>query len=299
VTLRTVLVLALALVFGGAAAFGITMLNNQGTASADPETVPVVVAAANCPRGMLLTANMLITRDWPRNLVPPGAFTKVNDVVGRAPLTSLHKDEPLHQARLAERGAGSGLAVLIPQGKRAFTILTRDLAVAGSGFILPGNKVDVLLTVNNLEDGKPGNNNSIATTLLQNVEILAVDINQEAPKGNKIDPKELRSVTLLVTPKQASLLDLAQNKGILHLSLRHPNDSETATPRPITMKDLPIAQAEILPAVGPLAKVKEDPPPPPPVIRIRTIRGNNESETIIGGPSNGAPTSRPDAEEKK
>ena len=300
-TLRTVLVLALALVFGGAAAFGISMLNNQSTASSPTETVPVVVAATNCPRGILLSTDMLATREWPKNLVPPGAYTKMEDVVGCALLQSVHKDEPLNKARLADRGAGSGMAVLIPKGMRAFTILTRDLAVGVAGFVLPGNKVDVLLTVTNLDSGKPGPTNSSTTTLLQNVEILAVDQRQDAPKENKIDPKELRSVTLLVTPEQATLLDLAQNKGFLHLSLRHPHDSLTATTRAVTMKDLPFHQekAEILPAVGPAAKQKNNPPPPPPVIRIRTIRGNSESETIIGGPPNGAPTSRPDAEEEQ
>src|SRR5712692_9937482 len=132
--------------FGGAAAFGITLLNNQGTAAANVDTVPVVVAAANCPRGIQLTDTMLTTRDWPVQHVPPGAFTKVADAVGRATLTPILKDHLLDRAQLAERGAGSGMAVLIPKGMRAFTILTRDLAVGVAGFVLPGNKVDVLLT---------------------------------------------------------------------------------------------------------------------------------------------------------
>lgn len=301
-TIRTVLILVLALMFGGAAAVGVTMFNNQELGAANVETVPVVVLATNCPRGIRLTADMLATRDWPKHLVPPGAFTKIEDVVGRATLTPVLRDEPLHQARLAKRGDGSGMAVLIPKGMRAFTILTRDLAVGVGGFILPGNKVDVLLTVTNLENSKRGNNHNSATaTLLQNVEILAVDQHQDAPKDNKIDTKTLRSVTLLVTPDQASLLDLAQNKGLLHLSLRHPQDSLTENTRPVTMKDLPFEQDKepappIIPAVTPVAKPKPSAPPPP--LTVRIIRGNSEAESSIRAPGNG-PITNPDAVDPK
>jgi pilus assembly protein CpaB len=290
VSFRTVLVLALALVFGGAAAFGVTMWNNQGIASTN-ETVPVVVAKDNCQRGHRLTAEMLTTLEWQKNRVPPGAIFKIEDAVGRAPLQTIHKGHPLNSASLAERGDGSGLAMLIPKGMRAFTILTRDLAVPVAGLIVPGNKVDVLLTVTSLEHPKTGQNHNISgsTTLLQNVEILALDQDQEAPRSNKVNVKELRSVTLLVTPEQASLLDLAQNKGLLHLSLRHPQDSQPSKIRSITMKDLPFDQLkeppyEILPPVA--AEKTKEIPPLPPVIRIRTIRGNHETETSALVPPN-------------
>ena len=104
-----------------------------------------------------------------------------------------------------------------------------------AGFILPGNKVDVLLTVDDISgitkvgiqgSSGGGSSNASTTTLLQNVEILAVDQKTTAPAENKIDAKELRSVTLLVTPQQANELGLAQNKGKLHLALRNLDDSQ-------------------------------------------------------------------------
>jgi pilus assembly protein CpaB len=105
---------------------------------------------------------------------------------------------------------------LIPQGMRAFTIRVPNpnVATGVAGSLLPGNKVDVLLTASG------GDLNDVigTTTLLQNVEILAVDQKIEAPAENKVDLKEMLSVTLLVTPQQAKQLNLAQNKGLLHLA---------------------------------------------------------------------------------
>jgi Flp pilus assembly protein CpaB len=70
------------------------------------------------------------------------------------------------------------------------------------------------------------------------VEILAVDQRIDAPADNKVDIKELRSVTLLVTPHQANLLDLGQNKGTLHLALRNLQDDQDSNIRPATLADL-------------------------------------------------------------
>jgi pilus assembly protein CpaB len=105
---------------------------------------------------------------------------------------------------------------LIPRGMRAFTIrvLNPNAATGEASSVLPGNKVDVLLT----DSGGDLNHVNGATTLIQNVEILAVDQKIETPAENKVDLNEMGSVTLLVTPQQAKQLVLAQNKGLLHLA---------------------------------------------------------------------------------
>jgi pilus assembly protein CpaB len=81
-----------------------------------------------------------------------------------------------------------------------------------AGFILPGNKVDVLLIVTS-------NGGWRITPLLQSVEILDVDKRVHAPAENKVNDKELRSVTLLVTRRQAAMLALGQSKGVLVIDL--------------------------------------------------------------------------------
>ena len=248
---RSLLVVVMALVFGGSAAVGVNSFVNN-PASPKTDVVPVVVAAFDVPRGGNLTADMVKIRDFPREIVPQGTLSQVQDAVDRAVFIPLMKDEPVLEAKLAPKGSGRGLAALVPKGMRAFTIQTPNIATGVAGFILPGNKVDVLLTVDDVSGitpagipatGGSGGSNASTTTLLQNVEILAVDQKTVAPAENKMDAKELRSVTLVVTPQQANELDLAQNKGKLHLSLRNLDDTQDAGTRPTTLADLRFQQS--------------------------------------------------------
>src|SRR5207248_680318 len=135
-----------------------------------------------------------------------GAAARVEDVVDRVADAAIQKDEPVLEARLAARDAGRGLAAVIPPGMRAIAIATPNMASGVAGFILPGSKVDVLLTVKSHEANDP-TGGATTTTLLQDVEILAVDQRLDPGGATKVDPKEMRSVTLLVTPSQAAKLD--------------------------------------------------------------------------------------------
>jgi pilus assembly protein CpaB len=156
---------------------------------------------------------------------------------------------------------------------RAFTIHTPSVASGVGGFILPGNKVDVLLTM----EGKYG---SITTTLVQNLEILAVDQRIDAPADNRVDPNQLRSVTLLVTPDQAARLGLGQNKGALHLSLRNHEDNQVGSAAPARLAKLDDEDREEPPMALPPARPRE-PPPARKVIAI--YRGIGSVETHSPG----------------
>lgn len=301
---RSVLMIGLALVFGGSAAVGVRAYLNQKSA-APAKTTPVVVAAADLPRGGMITAEMIKTRDYPKDVVPSGALTRREDAIGRAVAIPLLKDEVLLDAKLSPRGAGRGLAALVPKGMRAVTIQTPNVAAGVAGFVLPGNRVDVLLTVEGTgsmgsvgggdETGRSVPEGPTTTTLLQNAEILAVDQRVEAPAENKVDTKDLRSVTLLVTPHQANLLDLGQNKGTLHLALRSHEDEADAGTRPVTLRDVRLTAEAPLGAgfrslVGRLAELgkasatsrvtaavsaRREAPAPPKPHRIRTMRGRS------------------------
>jgi pilus assembly protein CpaB len=289
----------LALVFGGSAAVGVRQYIGQNSPT-QVEMVPVVVAAITVPRGMLLSSELVRTRDYPKDLVPEGAIFKTENVVDRAAYSTLVKDEPLLESKLSPKGQ-RGLASLIPNGMRAFTITTPNIASGVAGFILPGNKVDVLLTVSNTPSSDASGGGT-TTTLLQHVEILAVDQRMEAPADNKVKAEDLRSVTLLVTPDQAAKLDLGQNKGTLHLSLRNPEDHLNARVRPATVNDIQFLQErpwderakDVLKSFGEaLAKARPPqpatPPTPPveakpkpaPLVIIRTIRGSTEGAVRV------------------
>src|SRR3954451_18929531 len=118
-------------------------------------------------------------------MVPVGALTKTEEAVERAVSIPLVKDETLQAAKLSPKGAGRGLAALVPTGMRAFTIQTPNVASGVAGFILPGNRVDVLLTMTAGDGDESGGGST--TTLLQRVEILAVDQRIDAPADNKVD----------------------------------------------------------------------------------------------------------------
>ncbi|HBI46203.1 MAG TPA: Flp pilus assembly protein CpaB [Planctomycetales bacterium] len=283
-SLRSILIAALAVVFGGSAATWVIGLRNTGEAAPASPAVSVVVAAADVPRGVLVTADMLTTRDWPKELVPPGAITRPEDAVNRVALNPLVKDEELLDGKLAPLGAGRGLAALVPDGMRAFTIQTPNVASGVAGFILPGSKVDVLLTVSGGGGNDPTGGGS-TTTLLQNVEILAVDQLIVAPSVNKVDPNLLRSVTLLVTPDQCAMLSLGMNKGTLQLSLRSPQDTRFAATQPTTMADLRLYQDKT-PTPPPVEKVVEKTEPQ--AFQIRTLRGGQEGAIKVW-PAGAAP----------
>jgi pilus assembly protein CpaB len=259
------------------------MLRNPPAPEAPPapvvETVPVVVALVDIPRFTTLTPDMLKTREFPKDAVPAGTANRVEDVTDRVALSGLVKDEPIIEGKLAVRGTGRGMAPGLPLGMGAFTILVPTQSTGVAGFILPGNKVDVLLTMSGM--GGPGDVTGGASTitLLQSIEILAVDQQVDAPSGNKVDVNAMRSVTLLVTPLQAEKLDLAQNKGMLHLLLRHPDDTNPPRPKPVTLADIGLAP-EMPKGKEPEAAPQPTADPPPPA-KIRTIRGNMLGQILL------------------
>jgi len=207
---------------------------------AEVATVPVVVAARDISRGAVVSADQLTTQDWPANLVPPNASSNVEAVADRTAMVPIMAGEPVLGGKVADSDSGRGLAALIPSGRRAYTIQTSSVGSNVAGFVLPGNRVDVLLTLRGGPEDTTGGGSS--TTLLQAVEILAVDQKLDAPTGNPVE--QLRSVTLLVTPEQASLLDLGHNMGTLALSLRNPADISEADTKPATVNVLRFTQQE-------------------------------------------------------
>jgi pilus assembly protein CpaB len=273
--LKSILIGILALVFGISAAVGVGLLvTNSAPTVAKPDVVSVLVAAVDIDRGQTLTAAHLSKHDWPKELVPEGAITNSEDAMDRTLTIPLLKGDLLLVGKLASQGAGRGMAAIIPSGMRAVTIQTPNVATGVAGFILPGNKVDVLLTMNN-QGAMDHTGGGSTIVLLQNVEILAVDQRTDVPQDNKMDSKELRSVTLLVSPAESAKLDLGQNKGTLRLTLRNPTDKAIEVVDAVTLADLnlnsPGSVAEpIKPAVvaaAPVAAVVRKLP------QIRTLRG--------------------------
>jgi pilus assembly protein CpaB len=265
---RSIVVLLLAGVSGLAAA--VALLNAGGFSSARGMAMgKVVVAAVEIHRGEVITEKMVRLVDWPKAKMPAQSFSKLEDVVGRIAVMGILADDLLFLGKVAKGKDGRGLAPLIPEGLRAFTVLTPTDASLVAGFIVPDHRVDVVLTVTSSDESSGG---GTATVLLQNVRVLAVGQHLEAPRDNKMAPKEMKSVTLAVTPEEAAKLSLAQTRGTLHLSLRSDTDDATAPVSNVTLRELRFQQGVAAPggslgaeAVLASASPSASDPPPEPV----------------------------------
>jgi len=282
---RTIAVVVLALICGASAAVGMNMLRGAPERAAKVETVPIVVAKHDAVRAMPLSADSLALLDWPKDRLPDGAFTSIDAAVQRIPRVQIVAGDYVSEAKLAPAGSGAGTATLIPRGMRAYTIQTASAAANVAGFILPQNRVDVLLTLRGQYNDETGGGST--TTLIQAVEVLAIGGEIEPPPDNKTNPDDLESVTLLVTPDQAKVLDLGQKLGQLSLSLRNPDDDAQVDAAPVTLDDLrkrgiilttsppePVEQ----PTASAIAETKDDKPE---YRTIRTVRGSHVSSIRV------------------
>jgi pilus assembly protein CpaB len=288
---RTLIVVVLAGVCGLSAMVLVQTLRKPAGGPVVP-TTPVVYAVDDLKPGETISAAMIEVRQVPIDQVPEDAVRKVEDALDRAAQSQLDKGDMLREKKLAEKGAGRGMAALVRTGMRAFTIQTPSFSGSLAGFLLPGNHVDVLLTMTVSVGRDDESGGSTTTTLLQDVEILAVHTTVNTPTTNKINPDEARSITLLVTPEQASLLDLGQNKGTLHLSLRSQKDTGSTKTKPVSMADLQLPRKRpVVPAPAPAPPtpmpppvVLEPEPDPEPVevkLTIRTLRGTSAGADVL------------------
>jgi pilus assembly protein CpaB len=167
---RVLLVLALAIVLAGVAGFSTLRYLSAGPVAAvrSPEArkTKVVVAARDLPVGAFVTEQDVRVIDWPADVIPEGFNTQPSDVVGRGLITAVKMNEPLLASELAERGSGAGLPIVIPEGMRAMSIPV-DQVVGVAGFVTPGTRVDVMLTIK-----PPHQDETITQTILQNLTVL-------------------------------------------------------------------------------------------------------------------------------
>jgi len=245
----------------------------------------VVLAARPLSVGTTVKPADLKLGKVPAASFPKGAFSKAEEVIDRPVVSNVLIDEPVLEGRLAVRGSGLGLAPIIPVGMRAVTVRVNDVTGI-SGFVLPGMRVDVLVT------GRPPNSDgTVTTTCLQNMLVLSAGTAiQPDARGNAI---QAATVTLLASPDQAETLTLANTEGRIQLILRNGSDqtiektpgrdlSELYGVRAIH-KNPPAEAPRPRPRPQPIAAViATPPPPPPPPDQIVVIRGTNKTVEVVG-----------------
>jgi pilus assembly protein CpaB len=243
------------------------LINRPQPAKAAVVTTQIVLATRDIDVGTVLKEEDVKLSDWPGS-VPVGASMKTQDVVGRGITTAIYAKEPIIDSRLAPKGAGGGLAAMIPPGMRAFAIRVNEV-VGVSGFVVAGMHVDILISGN-----KPGGDQSMGTlskTLLQNIEVLSAG--QDYKKDAEGKPIAVQVVNLLVTLEQAEKLSLAAAQTNIQLVLRNPLDREVAVtsgtamaylftgtkPKPEVQPAAPAPHPHVAAVTPPV--VKQAPPP--------------------------------------
>jgi pilus assembly protein CpaB len=190
----------------------------------------IVVATRQLGVGSTLDRASVTLRGVPESMFPAGAFSRVEDVLERPVISVIQADEPVVEARLAVKGSGMGLGPLIPPGMRAISVRVNDV-VGVAGFVLPGMRVDVLVT------GKPPNRAGTETqTVLQNITVLSAG--QTIQTDGKGQPIVAPVVTLLVSPVEAEALTLSNIEGRIQLVLRNSTDRTTVATRGKRLHDL-------------------------------------------------------------
>jgi pilus assembly protein CpaB len=192
----------------------------------------MVVAAEALPYGTKLEAKHLTLARLPAKAMPEGAFTTVEQVLatdGGAPvvLTPLGVREPLLPSKISGPGARASVAALIDPGMRAYTIRVSDVAGVG-GHVLPGDRVDVLLTRNLSGDNETAQ--YVSDVVIQNVRVLGTDLNADP---SSTEAAERKTATLEVAVDHAQKLAVAGDLGALSLALRRNGASELADVRPL------------------------------------------------------------------
>lgn len=185
----------------------------------------ILVAKQDLPTGTFLKREHMAWQAWPGNKIQKAyikkGLRKDSDFVGAVVRTSIVVGEPITEGRIAKKGNKGFMAAVLTPGMRAVSL--RISASGGvSGFVFPGDRVDIILThiVKPESSGKSKKKvaaSKLAETILENVRILAVD---QTPEDRSNKAKRRKAVTVEVTPKQAEFVTVAQVLGKLSLSLR-------------------------------------------------------------------------------
>src|ERR1022692_591829 len=264
------------------------LINRPATTTASATLAQLALATKDLEVGTVLKEGDVKLADWP-GAIPPGSTTQIKDILGRGVITAIFAKEPIIESRLAPKGAGGGMASMIPPGMRAVAVRVNEV-VGVAGFVVPGMHVDILISGNS-----PGGNcgqGTLTQTLLQNIEVLSAG--QDFKKDAEGKPVMVQVVNMLVTPTQAEQLSLAASQTSIQLVLRNPLDHEIAktpgtalqrlfmngklAPPPLDIAPRPRAVPK-----RPVPVVAAAPPPKEIPFVMEIISGNSKKEQKFGG----------------
>jgi pilus assembly protein CpaB len=237
---NSVVMLAVAILFGAVAVYLANMWlaaqsrqQVQVVQAPAVETATIVVATTDLSFGTIISPENVREIPWPKTSMPDGAFATVAELTSngqRAALASISPNEPILKWKISGPDARASLSALVGPGMRAAAIRVNDIVGVG-GFVLPGDRVDVLYT-RNAKDEKEYSSTDV---LIQNVRVLAVD---QLADQKKNDPVVAKVVTVEVSTIDAQKIALAQTTGSLTLTLRSAGSMDAAPAQRIVEQEL-------------------------------------------------------------
>jgi pilus assembly protein CpaB len=288
-TTRTVIVMGLATVTAAIASYGVyAAVSSIPVREVEVAHTFVAVAARNIPAGSRLAEKDVKLVAWPSRNPVAGGFSDVKAVMNRGLIGPIVENEP--ESKLAPIESGAGLPPSIPPGMRAMSVKV-DEVVGVAGFVVPGTRVDVVVTLP--ERGRV--QESMSRTVVSNVLVLTAGTKYDQEKAKDGEPQPSTVVTLAVVPDDAERIALAASEGKISLALRNPLDvapTETdgvrvgalmgraapnpepaprvSRPRPVTARPVAVQAAPVAPA-----------PAPAPVYTVETIRAAKRTEEVV------------------
>lgn len=262
------------------------------------ETRPIGVAIVDLNWGTVITKEMVKMEPFLKKSLPSGSFSDLSNLIGRVIISPIKALEPILESRLAPTTITTGgVAAVISPKMRAIAVRV-DKHIGVPGFIRPGNRVDVLVTLSASKNYAP-----VTKTVLENALVRTVGPEIEK-RGKEERPSEVDVITLEVTPGDAEKLALASSEGKLQLTLRGFYDTEdvmtkgTSVPillasysggmeekvvsKPVVAKRTP---APVKPPAPVIEKVESVAPvaPKKPVFVVDVIKGSNVSAIKFEG----------------
>ena len=273
---RLLLIGFVALALGAIVSYAVYRTLQTRSGGDTPPGVEVVVAANDIAVGAKVTESDVKLVRFPAADLPSNIFHLKTSVVGRGAILPIARGEFFLPNKLAGENAGAGMQSLIPPGMRAVSVRVNEV-IGVAGFVVPGTRVDVLLT------GNPtGGSDQRTTTVLENVAVIATG--QKLERNTAGEPQLTPVITLLVSPDDAQKLTLATSQGKIQLALRNPLDTKQQELASVATGSLYKGVPTPTPVTAPRPKstgshsVKTPAPVPLPPYSVEVIKGTKREE---------------------
>ena len=237
----------------------------------------VALAAIDLPWGTKLTAEVIKAVPVAKQYLPAGCYTSAAALEGRVLVAPLKQYEPIIESKLAPTSITmGGVGAVVTPGKRAIAV-AGDKVLGLSGFIQPGNRVDVLASLKISEKDK----DHVTKVVLEDILVLASGTQIQNTADGKPAPVDV--FTLEVTPEEGERLSLAATQGKLHFALRNITDKEVVYTMGATIADTldayrPRVQLVKQPVVSSPGEAKEQPRR---AFEVQTIKGSMVGKEVF------------------